>query len=141
MQTNTHIGRLVREPQVTIRGEKNTKVAYVKLAINDLQNGHATYIDYVAFNKTAELIEQYLTSKGQIVEVQFVMRNSQYADNETGEKIYKTQNIITHFRSYSSNNTSGRNTQDADDSVETEESQNEVEIPKFSPLDYGFTED
>lgn len=141
MQTNTHIGRLVREPQVTIRGEKNTKVAYVKLAINDLPNGQATYIDYVAFNKTAELIEQYLTSKGQIVELQFVMRNSNYADNETGEKIYKTQNVITHFRSYSSKNTTGYNTQNTDDSVETDESQSEVELPNFSPLDYEFSED
>lgn len=141
MQTNTHIGRLVNEPQVTIRGEKKIKVAYVKLAINDLPNGRATYIDYVAFNKTAELIEQYLTSKGQIVELQFVMRNSQYADNQTGEKIYKTQNIITHFRSYSSKNATEHSTTEVDVLTEKDESQDDVEIQVFNPLDYGFSED
>ncbi|MFR4248907.1 MAG: single-stranded DNA-binding protein [Leuconostoc lactis] len=141
MQTNTHIGRLVHEPQVTIRGEKNTKIAYIKLAINDLPNGRATYIDYVAFNKTAELIEQYLTSKGQIVEVQFVMRNSQYADNQTGEKIYKTQNIITHFRSYNSKNTPEHNSSDTDDVTEKDEYLDDVETSNFNPLDYRFSEE
>lgn len=99
MQINHHVGRLVRDVNFTVRGEKETKIAYFKLAINDLKDGKATYIDYVAFNKTAELIRDYVTDVGQVVEVEFVMRNHIY----TGQKIYAMQNQVTKFRIYKSN--------------------------------------
>ncbi|MFT8991754.1 MAG: single-stranded DNA-binding protein [Leuconostoc mesenteroides] len=99
MQINHHVGRLVRDVNFTVRGEKETKIAYFKLAINDLKDGKATYIDYVAFNKTAELIRDYVTDVGQVVEVEFVMRNHNY----TGQKIYAMQNQVTKFRIYKSN--------------------------------------
>lgn len=141
MQTNTHIGRLVREPQVAIRGEKNTKVAYVKLAINDLPKGQTTFIDYVAFNKVANLVEQYLTTKGQIVEVQFIMRHSQYTDSQSGEEVYKLQNVITHFRNYSPKPMVSAEEQNETESIETSEPENEINASIFNPLDYSFTED
>lgn len=141
MQTNTHIGRLVCEPQVAIRGEKNTKVAYVKLAINDLPKGLTTFIDYVAFNKVANLVEQYLTTKGQIVEVQFLMRNSQYTDSQSGEEVYKIQNVITHFRNYSPKPMESAEEQNETESIETCEPENEIHVSNFNPLDYSFTED
>ena len=106
MQINHHVGRLVRDVNFTVRGEKETKIAYFKLAINDLKDGEATYIDYVAFNKTAELIRDYVTDVGQVVEVEFVMRNHNYTDKNTGQKIYAIQNQVTQFRIYKSNQSS-----------------------------------
>ncbi len=103
MQINHHVGRLVRDVNFTVRGEKETKIAYFKLAINDLKDGKATYIDYVAFNKTAELIRDHVTDVGQVVEVEFVMRNHNYTDKNTGQKIYAMQNQVTQFRIYKSN--------------------------------------
>ncbi|MGQ2286652.1 single-stranded DNA-binding protein [Leuconostoc suionicum] len=103
MQNNHHVGRLVRDVNFTVRGEKETKIAYFKLAINDLKDGKATYIDYIAFNKTAELIRDYVTDVGQVVEVEFVMRNHNYNDKNTGQKIYAMQNQVTQFRIYKSN--------------------------------------
>ncbi|MGC8257401.1 single-stranded DNA-binding protein [Leuconostoc mesenteroides subsp. jonggajibkimchii] len=106
MQINHHVGRLVRDVNFTVRGENETKIAYFKLAINDLKDGKATYIDYVAFNKTAELIRDYITDVGQVVEVEFVMRNHNYTDKNTGQKIYALQNQVTQFRIYKSNHSS-----------------------------------
>ncbi|MFT8992911.1 MAG: single-stranded DNA-binding protein [Leuconostoc mesenteroides] len=106
MQINHHVGRLVRDINFTARGEKETKIAYFKLAINDLKDGKATFIDYVAFNKTAELIRDYLTDVGQVVEVEFVMRNHNYNDKNTGQKNYAMQNQVTQFRIYKSNQSS-----------------------------------
>lgn len=103
MQNNHHVGRLVRDVNFTVRGEKETKIAYFKLAINDLKDGKATYIDYIAFNKTAELIRDYVTDVGQVVEVEFVMRNHNYNDKNSGQKIYAMQNQVTQFRIYKSN--------------------------------------
>lgn len=86
--------------------KKKLKIAYFKLAINDLKDGKATYIDYVAFNKTAELIRDYVTDVGQVVEVEFVMRNHNYTDKNTGQKIYAMQNQVTQFRIYKFNQSS-----------------------------------
>lgn len=106
MQNNHHVGHLVRDVNFTVRGENKTKIAYFKLAINDLKDDKATYIDYVAFNKTAELIHDYVTDIGQVVEVEFVMRNHNYTDKNTGQKIYAMQNQVTQFRIYKSNQSS-----------------------------------
>lgn len=103
MQINHHVGRLVRDVHFTIRGDNQTKIAYFTLAINDLKDGKATFIDYVAFNKTAELIRDYVKEVGQIVEVEFMMRNRNYTDKNTGEKIYTMQNQVTQFRIYNAN--------------------------------------
>lgn len=103
MQINHHVGRLVREINFTVRGENETKIAYFKLAINDLKDCKATYINYIAFNKAAELICDYVTEVGQVVEVEFVMRNHNYTDKNTGQKIYDMQNQVTQFRIYKSN--------------------------------------
>ncbi|MCK8605768.1 single-stranded DNA-binding protein [Leuconostoc citreum] len=103
MQTNHHVGRLSREPKFYIRGEKEMQIAYFSLAINDLKDNKATFLDYVAFGKTAELVRDKLNTKGQIVEVSFNMQNHNFVDNRTGQKRYEIQNVVTTFRTYKSN--------------------------------------
>ncbi|MSB65612.1 single-stranded DNA-binding protein [Leuconostoc lactis] len=102
MQINHHVGRLVRDVKFSVRGAKQTKIAYFTLAINDLKDGKATYINYVAFNKTAELIRDFVKTIGQVVEVEFLMRNTTYTDKDSGKKIYTLQNQVTQFRIYKS---------------------------------------
>lgn len=47
-----------------------------------------------------------MTDVGQVVEVEFVMRNHNYTDKNTGQKIYAMQNQVTQFRIYKSNTSS-----------------------------------
>lgn len=100
MQSNHHVGRLVRQINFTEKGENKTKIAYFTLAINDLKDGKATYIDYIAFNKTAEYLRDYGNEVGQVIEVEFVMRNHDYTDRKSGKKVYTVQNQVTQLRLY-----------------------------------------
>ncbi|WP_337958386.1 hypothetical protein [Leuconostoc mesenteroides] len=52
------------------------------------------------------MIRDYVTDVGQVVEVEFVMRNHNYNDKNTGQKIYAMQNQVTQFRIYKSNHSS-----------------------------------
>ncbi len=47
-----------------------------------------------------------MTDVGQVVEVEFVMRNHNYTDKNTGQKIYAMQNQVTQFRIYKSSSSS-----------------------------------
>ncbi|MGQ2286950.1 single-stranded DNA-binding protein [Leuconostoc suionicum] len=137
MQINHHVGRLVREINFTVRGENETKIAYFKLAINDLKDGKATYIDYMAFNKTAELIRDYVTEVGQVVEVEFVMRNHNYTDKNTGQKIYAMQNQVTQFRIYKSNPSSKK---PADNKISEVTNNDLTPYPDFSSNAFEYVE-
>lgn len=64
-------------------------------------------IDYVVSNKMAELIRDYVTDVGQVVEFEFMMRNYNYTDKNTGQKMYAIQNQVTQFRIYKTNSSSG----------------------------------
>ncbi|CUW17969.1 single-stranded DNA-binding protein [Leuconostoc gasicomitatum] len=143
MQNNHHVGRLVRDIKFAVRGEKKTKIAYFKLAINDLKDGKATYIDYVAFNKTAELIRDYVTDIGQVVEVEFVMRNHNYNDKNTGQKIYAMQNQVTQFRIYKSSFSSKKpveQTQVADQKMSEMNDKDLPPYPDFSSNAFEYVE-
>lgn len=137
MQSNHHVGRLVRQINFTERGENKTKISFFKLAINDLKDGNATFIEYVAFNKTAEFLRDYGNEVGQVIEVNFVMRNHDYTDRQTGEKIYTIQNQVTQLRIYNSK-------QKSDDSKNThvkskiDDSENIPPIPNFGADDFDF---
>ncbi|MGR8808907.1 single-stranded DNA-binding protein [Leuconostoc citreum] len=100
MQINHHVGRLTKPVRYYVRGEKQIPIVYFTLAINDSKDGKATFIDYVAFNKTAELINQYVNQVGLAVEVAFNMRNHNYTDSKTNQKVYEVQNVVTEFKIY-----------------------------------------
>ncbi|MBD9366619.1 single-stranded DNA-binding protein [Leuconostoc mesenteroides] len=109
---------------------KGTQIAYFKLAINGLKDGKATYIDYVA-------------DVGQVVEVEFVMRNHNYTDKNTGQKIYAMQNQVTQFRIYKTNSSSKKpvvQTQDADNQTSEVTDKDLPPYPDFSSNAFEYVE-
>ncbi|MGR8774179.1 single-stranded DNA-binding protein [Leuconostoc citreum] len=135
MQINHHVGMLVREPKFFIRGEKQMQIAYFSLAINERKDNPATFVEYIAFGKTAELVKKILTKKGQVVEVDFKMRNHNYVDNETGQKRYEIQNVVSVFKSYTSTKKDEGNRQGMTEKVSNDNRPSEVDMPPYPNFD------
>jgi single-strand DNA-binding protein len=81
------IGNLTREPEIRYTNN-NLKVAQITIAIN--RKEEVDYIDCVAFDKKADIIEQYL-HKGNRVAVEGRLQTNMY--EKDGKKI-KTMNIL-----------------------------------------------
>ncbi|WP_349533889.1 single-stranded DNA-binding protein [Leuconostoc citreum] len=131
MQINHHVGLLVREPKFYIRGEKQMQIAYFSLAINERKDSTATFVEYIAFDKTAELVNKLLTKKGQVVEVDFKMRNHNFVDNETGHKRYEIQNVVSTFRTYGGKKNDKENSQEETEKSSNDNRPSENDIPPY----------
>jgi single-strand DNA-binding protein len=81
------IGNLTREPEIRYTNN-NLKVAQITIAIN--RKEEVDYIDCVAFDKKADIIEQYL-HKGNRVAVEGRLQTNMY---EKDGKKYKSMNIL-----------------------------------------------
>lgn len=87
MNSFVGIGNLTREPEIRYTNN-NLKVAQITIAIN--RKEEVDYIDCVAFDKKADIIEQYL-HKGNRVAVEGRVQTNMY--EKDGKKI-KTMNIL-----------------------------------------------
>lgn len=83
------IGRLVREAD--IRSGKETKVAKFTLAV-DRRKEETDFISCVAFGKTAEFVEKYIT-KGMKVAIEGRWQTGSYTNKE-GSKIYTNDCVV-----------------------------------------------
>lgn len=81
------IGNLTKEPEIRYTNN-NLKVATITIAIN--RKEEADFIDCVAFDKKADIIEQYL-HKGNKVAVEGRLQTNTY---EKDGKKYKSMNIL-----------------------------------------------
>lgn len=81
------IGNLTKEPEIRYTNN-NLKVATITIAIN--RKEEADFIDCVAFDKKADIIEQYL-HKGNKVAVEGRLQTNMY---EKDSKKYKSMNIL-----------------------------------------------
>lgn len=81
------IGNLTKEPEIRYTNN-NLKVATIIIAIN--RKEEADFIDCVAFDKKADIIEQYL-HKGNKVAVEGRLQTNMY---EKDGKKYKSMNIL-----------------------------------------------
>lgn len=81
------IGNLTKEPEIRYTNN-NLKVATITIAIN--RKEEADFIDCVAFDKKADIIEQYL-HKGNKVAVEGRIQTNMY---EKDGKKYKSMNIL-----------------------------------------------
>lgn len=92
MNKSILIGRLTRDPDIrtTSNGEKTARFT---LAVDrGGQNAGADFISCVAFKKTAELIEQYIT-KGTRIGVEGRINTGSYTKQD-GTKVYTTDVLV-----------------------------------------------
>ena len=74
-------GRLVRDPELR-RTQNGTPVTSFTLAVNRTFGEHeADFLNCVAWNKTAEIVEQFC-SKGNLVGVEGRLQSRSYQDNQ-----------------------------------------------------------
>lgn len=99
MQTNIHVGRLVKEFELQTVGEKqDIKMVRLGLAVQRYlsKKARTDFIYYVAFGKTAEMLYQYANKKGEPIEVQFNIQSEMYETTE-GQSQYWVTNVVTSF--------------------------------------------
>ena len=84
------IGRLTKKPELK-ENESGIKQTTFTLAVNRIKDG-ADFINCVAWNKTAELIEKYL-DKGREVGIEGRIQTGSYEDKD-GNKKYITNVIV-----------------------------------------------
>lgn len=89
------VGRLTKEPELRTT-QSGAKVCQYTLAVNRTRKTEgqpeADFISCVSWNKTAELMNQYL-SKGALIGIEGRIQTRSYDDN-TGRKVYVTE-VIT----------------------------------------------
>ena len=89
------VGRLTKEPELRAT-PSGAKVCQYTLAVNRTRKAEgqpeADFINCVSWNKTAELMNQYL-SKGALIGIEGRIQTRSYDDN-TGRKVYVTE-VIT----------------------------------------------
>ena len=88
------VGRLTKEPELRTT-PSGAKVCQYTLAVNRTRKAEgqpdADFINCVAWNKTAELMNQYL-SKGALIGIEGRIQTRNYDDN-SGRKVYVTEVI------------------------------------------------
>ncbi|MDF8368716.1 single-stranded DNA-binding protein [Weissella paramesenteroides] len=106
MQTNIHVGRLLKEFELQTVGEyKDIKMVRLGLAVKRFlsQKSQTDFIYYVAFGKTAEMLSQYANKKGMPIELHFTIQSSHYQTTD-GQSKYQTTNVITSFMPWATGN-------------------------------------
>ena len=86
------VGRLTKEPELRTT-PSGAKVCQYTLAVNRTRKAEgqpdADFINCVSWNKTAELMNQYL-SKGALIGIEGRIQTRSY-DNQQGQKVYVTE--------------------------------------------------
>ena len=104
------MGRLVSDPEVNYsKGENQTAIARYRLAVNRKfkRDGEpeADFINCVAFGKSGEFVEKYL-SKGMKIAVTGRIQTGSY-ENKEGQRVYTTDIIVEEHEFCESKNTNG----------------------------------
>lgn len=99
------VGRLTKDPELR-RTQSGTSVVSYTIAVNrrSAQPGQpdADFINCVAWNKTAELMAQYLR-KGSLIGIEGRIQTRSY-DNQQGQKVYITEVLVNMIQFLGSRN-------------------------------------
>lgn len=109
------IGRLVRNPELR-KTNTGKSVCEFTLAVDRRGSDEADFIGCIAWNKTADLVYQYL-SKGSLVGVEGRIQTSNY-DNKKGEKVYKTHVVVESVKFLQPKNNDNHNHIEQEDTVD-----------------------
>ena len=86
----------MRDPDVRYtQGQEQMAIAKFTLAVDRIKKDEADFISCVAFGKTAEFIEKYIT-KGTKVVVEGRWQTGSY-DNKEGKKVYTNDCVVEHM--------------------------------------------
>lgn len=105
MQTNIHVGRLLKEFELQIVGDKqDIKMVRFGLAVQHYlsKKARTDFIYYVAFGKTAEMLYRYGNQKGMPMELRFNMQSERY-EMDDGQTQYRVTNVVTSFMPWATN--------------------------------------
>ena len=129
------VGRLTRDPEV--RGEGERKCARFTLAVDrGGKDAGADFIGCVAFRKTAELIEQFIT-KGTRIGVEGHIHTDNYTNKE-GTKVYTSDVILDRMEFLESKNEQNRaNTQAPNSAPATTGSEEFLSVPDEEGLPFA----
>lgn len=98
MQVNQHIGRVSVLPKLTHVGQNNLSKVTFGLAIDsEISKDKTNFLYYEALGKTADLINQFVKTKGTILEVAFEIQSRQFT-NSNGEERTAYVNVVTRFK-------------------------------------------
>ena len=88
------MGRLTRDPETRSTTTGKTVTSFSLAVDRQTQDDQADFFDVTAWEKTGELVQQYL-SKGRRVLVQGRLRQDSWDDKETGKKRSKVEVVAT----------------------------------------------
>ena len=91
------MGRLTRDPDIRYAQGSNTAIARFTLAIDrdyqkEGEERQADFINCVAFDKKAELIEKHF-GKGNLIAIEGRIQTGSYTNND-GQKVYTTEIFV-----------------------------------------------
>lgn len=88
------MGRLTRDPETRTTTSGKTVTSFSVAVDRQTQDDQADFFDVTAWEKTGELVQQYL-SKGRRVLLQGRLRQDSWDDKETGKKRSKVEVVAT----------------------------------------------
>ena len=93
------IGRIARDLELKSLGDDNKSYIKFPLAVNEYNSSTkeqvTNFIDIVAFDRRAELINRFF-SKGKQISIKGHLRNRSYI-NQDNQKIYSTSVVLDNF--------------------------------------------
>ena len=88
------MGRLTRDPETRTTTTGKSVTSFSVAVDRQTQDDQADFFDVTAWEKTGELVQQYLT-KGRRVLVQGRLRQDSWDDKDTGKKRSKVEVVAT----------------------------------------------
>ena len=91
------IGRITKDLDLRKTPSGNSVIRFTLAVTRNFKNAagekESDFISCQAWNKTAELMERFL-SKGSLIGVEGNIRTGSYQDNKTGNKVYTTDVMV-----------------------------------------------
>lgn len=138
MQTNKHIGRVLKSFELEHIGAEEIPMVRFGLAVKRFPSAKAKtdFIYYVAYRDVAERLFKYANQKGLPVEIDFTQQGRTY-ENAEGKSTYRIENVVEKFMPWA--RLDNQTTQSTDSSAPDTVGENDAVPDDFEqqlPADY-----
>lgn len=89
------VGRLTRDPELRVTNSGISVVSFTLAVDRTFSKDQADFINCVAWKKTAEFMDQYVT-KGRLIDLTGRIQTRNY-DGKDGKKVYVTEVVADHI--------------------------------------------